>query len=118
MPITDEQVKAAQEAWGQAEEGGEDRIDELWRAALEAADAVAWQPIETAPSGSAYGPSEIFLVCGPIDNGGAGDLYIAKARSLDEGPEPIGHDDEIDAARFFNPAPTHWRPPPEPPKDG
>lgn len=50
MPVSDEMVEAAQEAWAQADCSGVDNIDELWRVAIEAAERAAWQPIGTAPT--------------------------------------------------------------------
>lgn len=94
---TDEAVKAAQDAYrGHTAEHGVEGSAEAIRAALEAADAAMWQPIETAPmdgrcvilcGGSALYDSDWTQTPNPVD--GPMDAYW----SSDRGAWVIGTDE-------------------------
>jgi len=132
MPITDEQVKAAQEAWGLAEEAGEDDADELWRVALEAYEESLWHPIETAPKdgteviiADAFGadvaafdgvePLEEFLeFCAEDETADDYPAYV-KVREL-EANGWMRHAAISGDVEFIS-NPTRWRPLPPAPKE-
>lgn len=111
MP-TDKQIEAARVAWANAEANGEDRIDGLWRAALDAADAAGWGPIDTAPKDGAA----VLLFSGywRICVGWYEDDHMI------DGNEASGWTDGTvaDWGQEWNTRlhPAHWRPLPTPPE--
>jgi hypothetical protein len=97
--ITDAQVEAALEAWA---ERGKDLHANMWdqmHFALEAADAAAWQPIETAPHA-------VDVILHSPDRG------VSNPAAMELRPYSVG----VVGARSYHAWATHWRHLPEPPK--
>jgi len=113
MTITDQMVEAALQAYC----GQDHQLDfgvlpdyiAAMRAALEAADAAAWQPIETAPMDGGA------VLCWPF-------VYFGLFEGRGEQEIVVGYFSDDDwwcenaptAKRF---EPTHWRPLPAAPKE-
>lgn len=132
MTITDKQIQAAQDAYRKhVAEHGVEGSAEAMRAALEAADAAAWEPIETAPTDGT--PVAIDDGCGVIVAsfyavGSLEDARITFGQDFTEKEYAEWAEDESELVgwHFAEPGPDgsvgiletpkRWRPIPTPPK--
>lgn len=84
------------------------RVVSEYIAALEAAEAVKWQPIETAPKDGSK-----FLILTRI-----GEVLDGWRQKNHQGFERIDHSRECYSYFCLEHEPTHWQPLPQPPKEG
>lgn len=109
MQVTDEMVEAAWEAYDNAP--GHFTNSELMRAALTAALAKAWRPIESAPRDTLRVSSET-LILGHAEKKWIrfGKWYVQEKRWYYSGTN-----ERSQYAQVRGDAPTHWMPLHEPP---
>ena len=112
--ITDAMVEAAVDAFERCDDGAA-HIDDKIRTALEAADAAAWQPIETAPKDRTH------ILVGTFP-AAPGHVTITTAHwfepLLQRGQWALSVNYDGEHSDHGVEAPTHWRPLPEPPTTG
>jgi hypothetical protein len=105
MPITEKQVEAALVHFAKGNHTSDATLETRMRAALEAADAAAWEPIETAPKDG----TEILVETSDGVTIGAygkdGPIYWLVPNYQDQEDRDLC-------------SPTHWRPLPSPPVEG